>query len=289
MSRAAVLAAAALLAASAAAAPAPGPLDLKAREWAAKGFPLKERIEGPAGPVTIAAAAYGNEKGDRLEAYVVLKGKAYLGYSHPSSVSVLELDGTPEGRGVRDLLRDGSRSFAYHATLRALNATSLVVVRYKDFKFARAAEFPEGRFATLDGAAVVIARELPLGRFLQVGCEDFAATSQTAFRTRVYRAAKGRFVDVSSRHPDFYASEIARKEAAVDRLKGDLQKNAGEYLGLALSLYYDYAARGDARAGWERQKDFFQVPGYAPSSVKKCFESMRAGLRGRLGVPADWP
>ena len=73
------------------------------------------------------------------------------------------------------------------------------------------------------------------------------------------------------------------------RLKSDLEKNAGEYLGLALSVYYDYAARGEAKKGWARQKEFFEVPGYAPASVRACFDAMRKDLRGRLGVPADWP
>jgi hypothetical protein len=276
----------------AAAAPAPDPLEAKAAEWAARGFTVKQRAIARQGPLELAAVVYGAKdgSGDRLEAYVVLKGKAYLGYAHPSDRDWLELDETPAGRGFRDLLKDGSRAFAYHATIRALNASSLEVVRFrlKSFKYDRAGEFPEGRFLELGDETLVFSRGLPLGRFLSVGCEDFGTTSQSAFRTRLYAASKGRFIDASSKHPDFYAAEIQRKEKAIERLRGDLQKNAGEYLGLALSLYYDYSARGEARKGWDRQKDFFQIPGFAPPSVKACFDSMRAGLRGRLGVPADW-
>lgn len=282
----------AALAAPAAAAPAPDPLDAKAAEWAAKGFPLKDRVVSPRpGGIELAAAVYSapDGSGDRLEAYVVLKGKVYLGYSHPAQNDWIELDGTPAGRGFRDLLGDGSPAIAYHSTIRALNATSLNVVRFKNFKFSGAAQFPEGRFIQDGDETMVLARDLPLGRFLMVGCEDFATTSQSAFRARLYAPVKGRFVEVSAKHPDLYASEIKRKEAAIERLKGDLQKNAGEYLGLTLSLYYDYAARGEARKGWERQKDFFKVPGFAPPSVKACFESMRKNLRGRLNIPADWP
>lgn len=291
MSRAAALLLAAALLAPRAAAAAADPLDAATRQWAAKGFAVKDRVVRPDGPVLLAATVYAPEKGsgDRLEIDVILKGKVYLGYTHPSETEWLELDETATGKTFADLFKDGSRVIAYRSTIRAINSTSLNVVRYKDFKFRYAGKFPDGRFLQ-DGEKVLLAsRELPLGRYLSVGCEDFGTTSQSAFRTRLLAPVKGRFVDVSSRHPEFYAAEIARKEAAIERLKGDLQKNAGEYLGLTLSLYYDYAARGEARKGWDRQNEFFKVPGFAPPRVKACFQSMRADLRGRLRVPADWP
>lgn len=278
------------LSASAAPAAAPDALEAKAAEWKAKGFTLKDRVEKNAGGgLTLAAAAYGGPDGDRFEAYAVLKGKAYLGYTHPAQSELLELDESPEGRTFRDLFKDGSRVVAYRSTIRALNAASLNVVAFKDFKFRRVAEFPEGRVVRDGDEALIQARDLPLGRFLAVGCEDFGTISQTAFRTRLYAFKKGGFAEVSKAHAALFQKEIARKEAALGRLKGDLQKNAGEYLGLALSVYYDYAALGRAKEGWARQKEFFEVPGYAPSSVRACFDAMRKDLRGRLAVPADWP
>jgi hypothetical protein len=269
----------------------PDPLDAKAAEWAERGFKLKDRISHPVDGLPVAAAVYAapDGSGDRLEAYVVVESTAVMGYTHPSRNDRLELDTTPAGQGFRDLLRDGSRIIAYHAVIRALDASSLEVLRYKKFRFTRVGSFPEGRFIADGDETLVLARELPLGRFLSVGCTDFGAISQTAFRTRVYAPAEGRFVDATAKHPKIFAEEIRRKEAALDRLKGDLQKNAGEYLGLALSLYYDYAAVGRAREGWERQGGYFKLPAHAPGSVKACFASMRADLRGRLGVPADWP
>ncbi|MBI3564536.1 MAG: hypothetical protein HY079_04995 [Elusimicrobia bacterium] len=286
MTAAVLLLAAAL---TAAAAPATGPLDAKAAEWEAKGYTLKDRVEKAVDGTVLAVAAYSGADGDRLEAYVAVKGKAYLGYTHPAANERLEIDESPEGRAFRDLFRDGSRVFAYRSTIRALNASFLDFVAYKRFKFRRVAEFPEGRVVRDGDEALVLARDLPLGRFLSVGCEDFGTISRTAFRSRLYAFKKGGFKDASSAHPAFYAAEIARKEAALGRLKGDLQKNAGEYLGLTLSMYYDYAARGEARKGWERQREFFQVPAMAPASVRACFDAMRADLRGRLAVPADWP
>lgn len=290
MTSAALLLAAAL-AGTAVAAKAPDPLDGKAAEWETKGFTLKDRVEQKAGGLVLAAAVYGAKdgSGDRFEEYVVMKGKAYLGYTHPGQTELLEIDESPEGRSFRDLFKDGSRVIAYRSTIRALDASSLSVVAYKNFKFRRVAEFHEGRLVRVDDATLVQARDLPLGRFLSVGCEDFGTISQTAFRTRLYAFHKGGFTDASQSHPGFYAAEIERKEAALGRLKADLQKNAGEYLGLALSVYYDYAAEGRARQGWSRQKEYFTLPGYAPAKVRACFETMRQDLRGRLSIPAGWP
>jgi hypothetical protein len=267
------------------------PLDVKAQEWSTRGFRLKDRVVRAVDGRPVAFAIYESEDGtgDRLEAYVVVGSTAYLGYSHPSRNDRLEIDTTPAGRGYQDLLKDGSSVVAYHSEIRALGASALELVRYKKFHFSRVGSFPEGRFVQDGDETLLLSRDLPLGRFLSIGCADFVAISQTAFRTRLYAPSRGRFVDVSARHPDLYREEIARKEAALDRLRGDLQKNAGEYLGLALSLYYDYAARGERRKGWERQRDFFQLPGHAPRSVKACFEAMRADMRGRLDIPADWP
>lgn len=290
--RHAALAAALLLARPAAAADADAAaLQAKAAEWEGKGFALKDRVSVPADGMRLAAAVYAGPAGagDRLEAYVALKGKAFLGYSHPGQGERLELDSTPAGRGFGDLLEDGSRALLYRSTLQVLNASTLHVLRYQRFKFTLAASFPEGRVLDGKGGPFIVSRDLPLGRFLSVGCEDFGTISQTAFRTRVYAASKGRFVDVSARRPELFASEIARKEAALERLRGDLEANAGEYLGLALSIYYDYAARGERRRGWERQGEFFRVPSLAPPRVRSCFQSMRQDLRSRLAIPADWP
>jgi hypothetical protein len=274
-----------------AAPPRVDPLDANAADWAARGFRLKDRISAPVDGLPVAAVVYASENGsgDRLEAYVVVESTAYLGFVHPSRTDLLELDTTPAGRGYKDLLNDGSRVIAYHSTIRALNASTLNILRYQKFRFSLVGSFPEGRFVSDGDQTLVLSRELPLGRFLSVGCADFGTISQTAFRTRVFAPTPKGFVDATPEHPKIFEEEIRRKEAALARLKEDLQKNAGEYLGLALSLYYDYSALGRAREGWARQKEFFSVPKHAPGSVKACFDSMRVDLRGRLGVPADWP
>jgi len=113
--------------------------------------------------------------------------------------------------------------FAYRSTLRALNASTLNVVRYKGFKFARAAQFPEAvSFKT--GAdrgprARPPARALPPGRLRELRHDLGDGLPHAPIRL-----VKGRFVDVTARHPDLFASEIARKQAALERLKGTFKR-----------------------------------------------------------------
>jgi hypothetical protein len=285
---AAAAALALLLAAGAAAA---DPFSAKTSGMAAEGFVERERVEGTDGPLRAAVVVYSPREGggDRLEFYLAVRGKAYLGYSHPASADRLEIDASPYARAFGDLLGDGSRAIAYRSRVPALGSSTLHILRWKGFKVGEAAAFPEGRLVSLGGKPVIVRRDLPLGRFLSVGCENFGTTSRTAFRTTLHEPRAGRFVDASARHAGWFEDEIDRKERSLRAMSSDLEKNAGDYLGLALSVYYDYAALGRAREGWERQKEFFKVPVMAPPSVKACFAAMRADLRTRLGVPADWP
>jgi hypothetical protein len=279
----------ALLLAGAAGAGA-SPLDDVDAGWSARGFSVKERVSGEKGDLSVSAAVFSPSAGggDRLEIHVIAKGKAYLGYTHPSTVERLELDPSPAGR-FADMFHDGSLTLAYRATRASIGATELNVVRWKNFKIERVAVFPEGRFVRLEGGAVVASRALPLGRYLSMGCEDFVTISRTAFKTTLNAPRGGKFVDASSEHPEYYEAEIARKEKAMDRLKGELQKNAGEYLGLAISTYYDYAALGRAKEGWKRLREFFKIPALAPPAVRTCMASMEKDLRGKLKIPAAWP
>lgn len=265
--------------------------DQKIAEWTTKGFTVKDSVQKSFKDVTLAAAVYSaaDGSGDRLEAYVVLRDKIYLGYSHPASTERLELVDSELGRSFADLFGDGSRVIAYHSTIKALRARTLHVIAFKSFKFKIVRSFSEANFVFLGKKALILERDLPLGRYLSVGCDDFGTISQTAFRSLLFQFKKGGFVEATRNYPDFFASEITRKTEALNRLKGDLQKNAGEYLGLSLSLYYDYAARSEARQGWERQKELFQTPELSSSRAQSCVASMRKDLRGRLGIPADWP
>lgn len=259
-------------------------------DWLAKGYHARERVSGASGDLSVSAAIYTPAEGggDRLEVHVVARGKAYLGFTHPSTVERLEFDPSPAGR-FADMFHDGSLTLAYRATRTSIGATELHVLRWKLFKIERVATFPEGRFLRLEEGPVVASRELPLGRYLSMGCEDFGTISRTAFRTTLSAPRSGGFDDVSSRNPGFYRAEIARKEKALAGLKDDLEKHAGEYLGLAISTYYDYSALGRRREGWTRLRDFFKIPPLAPASVKACMAAMEKDLRGKLEIPDAWP
>lgn len=258
--------------------------------WLAKGFNVRERVFGSNGELAASAVIYNPSAGggDRLEVYVIAKDKAYLGFTHPSTVERIELDPSPAGR-FADMFHDGSLTLAYRATRASLGATELNVLRWKRFKIERVGVFPEGRFLRLESGVVVAARELPLGRYLSMGCGDFGTISRTAFRTTLSAPRNGVFVDASDEHPEYYKSESIRKEKAMAQLKGSLEKNAGEYLGLAISTYYDYAVLGRQREGWTRLRELFKIPSLAPATVKTCMSSMEKDLRGKLGIPAEWP
>ena len=96
-----------------------------------------------------------------------------------------------------DLFHDGSLALAYRATRSSLGATETNVLRWKRFKIERVGVFSEGRFIRLEGGAVVVAHELPLGRYLSMGCEDFGTISSTAFKTTLNAPRTGGFMDAS--------------------------------------------------------------------------------------------
>jgi hypothetical protein len=81
----------ALLAATAASAEKVSPFAAIEGAWLAKGFNARERVSGERDGLTASAAIYTPAAGggDRLEVYVVAKDKAYLGFTHPSTVERL--------------------------------------------------------------------------------------------------------------------------------------------------------------------------------------------------------
>ena len=266
------------------AAPA-SPLAESEKYWLNQGYSVKERAQRPAGRPSLAAVVYAGSNADALEAYVVNRDRAFLAYSHPSSVERLVLAG-PRERRWTDLLGDGSRALAYRAALPSLGSATLRVLRFKDLKVSVAGEFPEGELH-VDGAGVlVVAKDLPLGRFASVGCEDYGTTAKDAYRTRLYSPVKGAFREVTASRPAFFEAEIARKEGELTRLGEDLDKHAGAFAGLAISAYYDYAALGRAREGWEKLRSSFKLPAFAPSSARSCLAAMTRDLEARLDPPS---
>ncbi len=278
----------ALLTVAAAAAPLDAPIAARA----ADGWVVRDQVVRETKPFPLAAVVYGRKDGtggSALEVYGLLKGRAYLLSMHPGSAEKLDLDSGPVGRGLPDLLGDGSRVVAYRSTIPTLDATTLHILAVRGLKATAAGRFAEGKFASIEGKIVVVARELPLGRNLAVDCEDFGSLSHNAFKTTLHAPRGGRFVDVSAQYPGFYDAEIARKTGILTRMKGELPKNSGEYLGLALSLYFDYAARGQARVAWDRQSELYPPYVTMPGRARTCLNVIKTDLRKRLAIPADWP
>ena len=64
------------------------------------------------------------------------------------------MDAGPVGRGMPDLLGDGSRSIAYRSTVPALRATTLRLLAARGLRIEQSGLFPEGRFLQFDGRTV---------------------------------------------------------------------------------------------------------------------------------------
>ena len=67
------------------------------------------------------------------------------------------------------------------------------------------------------------------------------------------------------------------------------EKHPGEYLGLAISLYYDHAALGEREAGWKRLSAALEPPRTRMPGVAQCVRTVKDGLRRKLSIPDAWP
>jgi len=226
---------------------------------------------------------------DKLNVYALIKDKPVLVYTHPSVVDRLEISRSMlSDREFTNLLRDGSRTIVYHATTPGLNTRVLHVLRCTGARVRRIASFPDGRLKDIDedGRMEIISRNLPLGRFFTVGCEDFQTMAQTASQLRISRWTDGRFVDVSAQFPGFFDEDIAGLEEHLALIPKE--KRPGDYLGSALAVYYDYAAKGAQRQGWERLNALLKPPSTSVPRLTRCLEQVKADLRQKLAIPLDW-
>ena len=225
----------------------------------------------------------GNLDVDKFNVYTERAGKAVMVYTHPSGIEKQELHASVKPEGFPELLEPGAKTLAYYTLVPGLGARTLHVLRYDKPRFRQAGEFPEGRIEDSTGGRVFIARELPLGRFLSTGCENFDTMTKAAYRTDVYVWKNGRFVEVSSSHPKIYQRQIAQTEESLSLLQKE--KHPGEYLGLAISLYYDHAALGEREAGWNRLSSALKAPRTMVPGVASCIKTVKDGLRRKLSTP----
>lgn len=264
-------------------------------EMKGRGLGVFKTVSEKIGGVPVSAVIFRDKNGnDRLDVYASLgrSRKAYLIHTHAAAGEQIDFDETLGKSRFPDLLKDGARTLLYRAFSPALNQRTLYVLRYSKPRFKRIGVFPDGRLKDMDGDGryEIVTRELPLGRFFLVGCEEtFQTMAQGAYQTDIQAWRGGRFVSVASRFPEFYAQSIAREEEALRMMDAEKTNRPGDYLALALTLYYDYAARGEKQRGWERFLELCRPPRHAPSAVRECLEKIKEDLRARLSIPEDWP
>jgi hypothetical protein len=248
---------------------------------------VRDTVHGvPYAAVLLRDAAHGF---DKLNVYARLQGRSLMVYTHPGTVDRLEFSRLMlSDREFPNLLRDGSRVVSYRALTPGLTKTSLYVLRLDGKRVRRVAVFPEGRFKDVDddGRMEVISRDLPLGRFFSVGCEEFRTVAQTAFQTRIYSWRNGRFDDVSAKYPAFFTEDLAAQEEKLALIPKE--RKPGEYVAGALTVYFDYASEGKSREGWRRLCELIKPPSVAVPHLAACVEKVKGDLRQELSIPADW-
>lgn len=265
--------------------------DAEVARVAAQGYRPEASAQAKLPQGTLRAAVF-RKDGDVRRLYVTLEGPKGLKTLHMEIGGAQEvaLDAVHSGGDLPDLGRDGGRVVAYRLSAPALGQDTLVVLRWAGGRLEKTARLPGGRFADLDGDGKpeVVTRERPLGPLFTIACQSFHTMAQAAWKSDVYEWRGGRLEKASERHRAFYDRRIAEareRAAAIDARATD---DYGGFLGLTLSVYFDYAASGRAREGWGEFKKLYPVRASDPGPVKKCLKQMETELKARLAIPEDW-
>ena len=202
----------------------------------------------------------------------------------------LTLDAVHSEGTITDLGRDGGRVIAYHLGAPATGQETLVVMRWASNRLDKTARLPGGRFEDVDGDGKIeaVTRERPLGSLFTIACQSFHTMAQAAWRSDVYQWRNGALVKASESYKPYFDRRIAEGRAKVAAIDARSTEDYGGFLGLTLSLYFDYAASGRSRQGWGEFKKLYPVRASDPGPVKKCLTQMEAELRDRLDIPNGW-
>lgn len=258
---------------------------------AQQGYRPSETAEAALSQGILRAVVFAKEGGSQ-RLYVTLDNGTAVKTLHMElgGAQAIELDRIHAGGKLPDLAGDSSRVIAFRLTAPALGQESLVVMRWAGGKLDKTARLPGGRFEDVDGDGrlEVVTRERPLGPLFTISCSSFHTMAQSAYRSDVYEWRQGRLEKASDRYKAFYDRRIAdtkRQAAAIDARATD---DYGGFLGLTLSVYFDYAASGRAREGWGEFRKLYPVRASDPGPVKKCLAQMESELKGRLNIPDGW-
>ncbi|TPW21205.1 MAG: hypothetical protein FD126_917 [Elusimicrobia bacterium] len=258
---------------------------------AAQGYRPEASAEASVAGGVLRAAVFRKDTGaQRL--YVTLETASAVKTLHMElgGAQAIALASPHAGGKLPELPQGAGRLVAFRLSAPALAQETLVVNRWVDGKFEKTARLTGGRFEDVDGDGTleVVTRERPLGPLFTIACSSFHTMAQAAYRSDVYAWKGGRLEKASDRHRAFYDRRIAetkRQAAAIDARSTD---DYGGFLGLTLSVYFDYAASGRAREGWTEFRKLYPVRASDPGPVKKCLAQMESELKTRLNIPDTW-
>ena len=202
----------------------------------------------------------------------------------------IELAAVHDSGTLPDAAGDGSRVIAYRTILPRLDQDQLSVMLWRDGRLEKLGRVPGGRFEDLDadGRPEIVGRERPLGALFSLSCKSFHTMAQSAWRTTVHSISKGRLVKTSESYRPFYDRSIAKTKAALSGIDARSTEDYGGFLGLTLSLYFDYSESGRGREGWKEFEASYPVRASDPAPVKKCLSQMRDEIKSRLSIPDGW-
>jgi len=269
-----------------------GPMGREYRRMERKGYTPYQKASAAVSGGTLLAVVYRKPPdGSWLNVYFVTRGKASLIKMKPGSSYDISLASIHEGGRLPDIIGDGSRIIAYRTSFSGVDQDYLVLLRYAKGRVVHVRRLPFGRFEDVDGDGIheIVSRYRPLGQFFMVGCESFMRMAQGAFRTSIHAWRDGNLVLVSKRYPGYFADhirELREDLSLIDLRSGDA--DPGEFLGFALSIYFDHDELGRSELGWQEFKKAFPLRRSDPKRVKKCMRQVEEQLREKLRIPDDW-
>jgi len=268
-------------------------LDAEIRRMSADGLTLESKASGKTAKGLQLSAmifARGDGGGSRLLIYEVRGKSAKLLHFEPTQARLRFDPLLHKGGRVLDA-GDGSLIVGYHVEFPAIRQTSLSLLRYAEGKLQRVGKplpFAETEDVDLDGRIEIVSHERPLGQFFSLNCESFFTLASEAQRSRIHAFKGGKLETVSRDYPAYYRSHMATLKAEMEANEYLKTRRYGEFLGSALSLFFDYEELGRKQEGWTNFRQTFQLPGYTPASVKTCYNEINSTLRRKLQIPPDW-
>lgn len=258
---------------------------------AAQGYGPEASAEAAASQGVLRATVF--EKADGAQRlYVTLDNGSAVKTLHMEigGAQKIALDPVHSGGKLPDLAGDGSRVIAYRLSAPAMGQDSLVVLRWAGGKLEKTARLPGGRFEDVGGdkKPEVVTKERPLGPLFTISCQSFHTMAQAAWKSEVYEWRAGRLEKASSGYRAFYDRRIAETKAQAAGIDARATEDYGGFLGLTLSVYFDYAASGRGREGWAEFKKLYPVRASDPGPVKKCLQQMETELKRKLDIPDGW-